>query len=152
VPDDDATLCAAAGNECGTFETIDNCGEMRTVDCGTCSGYLQCNTNQCGCSAPPEVTLQSCIYNGGPKINLQSPTTQVALAYSATSTPPSSCTSSNSVLWPVMGNGINLSWPGPNQCGSYRICSWDGACTSDYSPGATFHICVDSIGQPTCTF
>jgi hypothetical protein len=103
------------------------------------------------CSQPPNVTLQQCVDSGGPKINFYSPTSQVALAFNPSS-PPSSCTTSNSTIHQVFGNGVDLNYPLPNQCGWYRVCAWDPACTNDYATGVTFHICVNSVGQPSCTF
>ncbi len=54
VPDDDASLCAANGAECGSLDISDNCGQARTVDCetGACSASAVCGTNNtCVCSS-----------------------------------------------------------------------------------------------------
>ncbi|RDV39382.1 hypothetical protein DV096_02050 [Bradymonadaceae bacterium TMQ3] len=50
----DETYCADKGAACGTLELpSDNCGQPRTLDCGTCSGNDSCNDqNQCEACQP----------------------------------------------------------------------------------------------------
>jgi hypothetical protein len=37
TPESDAALCTRAGATCGPVTANDNCGDPRTVDCGTCA-------------------------------------------------------------------------------------------------------------------
>ena len=46
----DIDFCAQHGKTCDPFTAVDECGEMRTVNCGTCSGLLSCGSdNTCAC-------------------------------------------------------------------------------------------------------
>ncbi len=38
----DAELCARKQKNCGSYMAADNCGQVRTVDCGSCSGSETC--------------------------------------------------------------------------------------------------------------
>jgi uncharacterized protein YjbI with pentapeptide repeats len=56
LPENDATLCASYGKNCGSFTAVDNCGATRTVaDCGRCTSPLICagggTANVCGSGA-----------------------------------------------------------------------------------------------------
>ncbi|MEZ4442745.1 MAG: hypothetical protein R3B72_26860 [Polyangiaceae bacterium] len=154
TPKTSAQLCNDANAECGTLNTTDGCGQSITTTCGACSGYLSCSANQCTCSAPPDPTSLFCVDSGGPKLNLAAPSGEIALAYAPSGNPtPTSCTSQNSITYQVNGSGVNLPFPvTPNTCGSYRVCSWDPQCSSGYSPGVVFTICVNSVGAPSCAF
>lgn len=58
----DQQFCTANAASCGTISETDGCGNMRTVNCGNCSGYETCGgggvMNQCGCA--PETDEQFC--------------------------------------------------------------------------------------------
>ena len=47
VPEADTTLCMQLGNACEVHMVADNCGMMRSVDCGGCSGGQGCVVGQC---------------------------------------------------------------------------------------------------------
>ena len=47
VPETDAELCAAVGKSCESQTGTDSCGEMRTVDCGTCADGEGCVVGVC---------------------------------------------------------------------------------------------------------
>lgn len=47
VPEADPDFCERQGAGCGEFTSADNCGVMRTVDCGTCPGGAPCVQNVC---------------------------------------------------------------------------------------------------------
>ena len=58
VPEDDTTFCMRQGAGCGTFTSADNCGAMRTVDCGTCPNAEMCTNNVCeGCTPEDDTTF-----------------------------------------------------------------------------------------------
>ena len=47
VSEADTTLCMQLGNACEVHAVADNCGTMRTVDCGACTGGQGCVVGQC---------------------------------------------------------------------------------------------------------
>jgi hypothetical protein len=52
MPESDEEFCTRLGSDCGEVTDADNCGEMRTVACGTCDEPTMCgveNLNVCGC-------------------------------------------------------------------------------------------------------
>jgi hypothetical protein len=53
VSEDDASFCARQGATCGSLSALDNCGAMRTVDCGGCDVGVTCGAsagpNLCAC-------------------------------------------------------------------------------------------------------
>jgi hypothetical protein len=54
VQETDQQLCASIGAECGPVSNVvDNCGVLRTIDCGGCANGGRCNlsSNQCPCVA-----------------------------------------------------------------------------------------------------
>lgn len=61
VPNSDAELCEQAGANCGAIETVDNCGETRAVECGTCTDPETCGgsgtDNVCGCANSDDQAL-----------------------------------------------------------------------------------------------
>lgn len=58
IPDDDATICNAHGASCGQLPMTvkDNCGAMRTVQCGACVGLD--GGEACGLSMANQCTCQ----------------------------------------------------------------------------------------------
>lgn len=60
VPRTDAQLCSSMGHECGRVNTTDNCGQARSLECGTCAGNFTCGllaANQCDCTPEADATL-----------------------------------------------------------------------------------------------
>lgn len=53
-PEAPSAFCARLGKQCGPVTAPNNCGDSRTVDCGSCSNGRVCNanSNQCECPAP----------------------------------------------------------------------------------------------------
>ncbi|MEZ4460662.1 MAG: EGF domain-containing protein [bacterium] len=53
VPESDAAYCARLSATCGALTSVDNCGNARTADCGTCAAPLECGaggtSNVCAC-------------------------------------------------------------------------------------------------------
>lgn len=47
VPEDDAAFCARITDACESQSAADNCGAMRTVDCGACTGGKGCVVGVC---------------------------------------------------------------------------------------------------------
>lgn len=47
VPEADTTLCMQLGSACEAHQIADNCGTMRTVDCGACGAGQGCVLGQC---------------------------------------------------------------------------------------------------------
>ncbi len=47
VPETDAELCAAIGKTCESQTSTDNCGQMRTAECGTCAASEGCVVGVC---------------------------------------------------------------------------------------------------------
>lgn len=65
VPEDDASLCASMGMDCGTVNAPDNCGNFRTVTCGTCEeGYI-CGLEQPNVCKSCEETDEEFCFNKG---------------------------------------------------------------------------------------
>ncbi len=62
-PDSDLVLCTSLGKNCGDLTLNDNCGETRTINCGTCSGDATCGgggaDNVCGGGGGPCVPSTS---------------------------------------------------------------------------------------------
>jgi len=50
TPESDDELCARLGYDCDPVTAADNCGNTRTVDCGTCTAPDTCTDNHCGCT------------------------------------------------------------------------------------------------------
>jgi hypothetical protein len=60
APEDNMTFCMRQGAACGPFTSADNCGIMRTTDCGMCPGGAACNNNVCeGCVPEDDMTFCS---------------------------------------------------------------------------------------------
>jgi len=63
APESDAAFCGRLGAECGGAVGTDNCGTVRVLDCGGCSGGLVCGAQapgRCGrpyCAPEPDATL-----------------------------------------------------------------------------------------------
>lgn len=50
APDSPAAICASYDANCGSLTAEDNCGTMRTVLCGNCTGAAECSPeNRCDC-------------------------------------------------------------------------------------------------------
>lgn len=65
VPEDDASLCASMGMNCGSVNAPDNCGTFRTVACGTCADDERCGLVETNvCSSCIETDQQFCHRNG----------------------------------------------------------------------------------------
>lgn len=47
VPETDAAFCTRVSKTCETVANMDNCGQARTADCGTCTGTDACEANVC---------------------------------------------------------------------------------------------------------
>jgi hypothetical protein len=151
--DTPSQICNNQSWQCGVHAASDSCGDPTSVDCGGCTGYDSCTVGgACICQTVPEVTLGSCVYNGGPKLNLVAPSGEVAIAYApGAGNYPANCNFSNSSIFQVQGSGVNVPFVQPLSCGSFRICSWDPGCNTSYSAGKTITVCVDGVGQPTCS-
>ncbi len=64
-PEADNLFCSRMGKDCGVFVATDNCGDSRTVNCGTCTGDETCGgggvSNVCGIGpCTPETNTQFC--------------------------------------------------------------------------------------------
>lgn len=53
-----AAFCARTGATCGSKTAMDNCGTMRTEQCGMCGAGLACTANACVCA--PETDAAFC--------------------------------------------------------------------------------------------
>ncbi len=42
-----ADFCSRLGDECGDLSAADNCGDSRTVDCGSCGSGYECSSGSC---------------------------------------------------------------------------------------------------------
>ena len=51
-PETRAQLCDRLGAGCDELSAEDNCGQLRTVDCGGCDDDRVCQDNQCACPDP----------------------------------------------------------------------------------------------------
>ncbi len=47
TPENDAGFCSRLTFDCGSVSDTDNCGQPRTVDCGTCVCGFTCAANKC---------------------------------------------------------------------------------------------------------
>ena len=50
TPESDDQFCARLGYDCDPVTAADNCGNQRTVDCGSCTPPDTCTGNLCGCT------------------------------------------------------------------------------------------------------
>lgn len=57
APTPAAAMCADAGSTCGVIDTIDACGNQRSVSCGGCSGAAICVAGGC---CTPQTQAQLC--------------------------------------------------------------------------------------------
>lgn len=59
----EAELCDEAGANCGSIDVRDNCGDERTIECGTCTSPETCGgsgtDNVCGCEGSDDAALCS---------------------------------------------------------------------------------------------
>lgn len=46
-PESDGELCGE--RQCGRLSMVDNCGDERVVDCGSCAAYRDCENHRCVC-------------------------------------------------------------------------------------------------------
>lgn len=60
TPETNAAFCARNSAECGMFSGPDNCGDARTLDCGTCRGG-ECLTNNTCTECVPETDAEFCM-------------------------------------------------------------------------------------------
>ena len=63
VAETNAVFCSRLGKECGSVTANDNCGDSKTVNCGTCTSPEICSSGVCGCTAKTCASLG--IYNCG---------------------------------------------------------------------------------------
>lgn len=52
-------LCAAQNYECGTLETTDECGDLRTIVCGDCPQGQECHDDDNQCTSCPAQSNQA---------------------------------------------------------------------------------------------
>jgi len=65
---------------------------------------------------------------------------------------PASCAGGTFADGVVGSNNFLLAGgPWAGECGSYRLCGFDGACLDDMSAGVVLYVCVDAVGGGTCT-
>ncbi|RDV38050.1 hypothetical protein DV096_09550 [Bradymonadaceae bacterium TMQ3] len=58
IPVYDSQLCEEAGNACGEFSAVDNCGVTReSVHCGSCDVDIPCQNNQCVCTEQTDAQI-----------------------------------------------------------------------------------------------
>ncbi|TXD35384.1 hypothetical protein FRC98_16340 [Lujinxingia vulgaris] len=58
IPVYDSQLCEEAGNACGEFSAVDNCGVTReSVHCGACDVGVPCQNNQCVCTEQTDAQI-----------------------------------------------------------------------------------------------
>ena len=61
IAESDVKFCVRTGRSCGSVVANDNCGQIRTVDCGQCASGQYCDsTNQCACASESIATF--CAY------------------------------------------------------------------------------------------
>lgn len=60
VPETNAVFCSRSSAECGMFTGTDNCGDERTLDCGTCRGG-ECLPNNTCTECVPETDAEFCM-------------------------------------------------------------------------------------------
>jgi hypothetical protein len=157
VPESDAEICEAASAQCGALTRTDRCGVSRTVDCGTCEGFLACGgDNRCGCDAPPPISSVSCIADsiavlfsagGVERLWYVGRRSDVALP------PCGSPTGYTLVSDADRARGrVNLpGGPFPGECWVARFCSEDTRCTESWSDPVDVRFCVTSDGAASCT-
>jgi CubicO group peptidase (beta-lactamase class C family) len=56
APESDMAFCQSAGYACGILTTFDNCGSVRTADCGSCGANASCNSLTWSCACNPGFT------------------------------------------------------------------------------------------------
>ena len=86
-------------------------------------------------------------------LKVTSPSGLVAVTFGSV-TPPASCTGTNSQVHAISGGTVVLGVPGTPGCLLHRVCTYDNACSTKYSPGKLMSRCL-SISQPptmSCTF
>lgn len=69
IPPTDDALCQTHHTECGSLEAQDPCGQLRTLDCGECSGDQSCDDGTCrtpGCDNGAQTGEQTDVDCGGP--------------------------------------------------------------------------------------
>ena len=64
TPETDSEFCDRNNRDCGTYTAEDNCGNTRTVDCGSCGSGEVCENGICVSDCVPE-TCSSLGYNCG---------------------------------------------------------------------------------------
>jgi hypothetical protein len=60
TPESNQVLCARGEATCGSIVTTDNCGNPRTVDCGTCPDAGNCGLDGGSCTCVPDTDQMLC--------------------------------------------------------------------------------------------
>lgn len=60
VPATDKALCTTLNETCGPTSTADNCGTVRSFNCGTCGKGFSCTDHNCIVSCVPETNTAFC--------------------------------------------------------------------------------------------
>src|SRR5690606_19014566 len=63
-PQPDEEFCARHRRNCGTYSAMDNCGDMRTADCGSCADPSVCDPDRNVCDCAGQTDQQFCDDNG----------------------------------------------------------------------------------------
>lgn len=133
VPETDQAFCARATDACETRTAPDNCGAMRTADCGACTGGKGCVVGTCKTPVCSGFTY----------------TTSTLAAFSRTSIEDSILSATAS------GRTVMFSWS-PTSCGAFatyiadEVAPGSGTYTN-YNVAATFTTLGLLNGQDTLT-
>lgn len=141
TPDDDATVCASQGMDCGSVNAPDNCGAFRNLNCGTCGPTDRCGLyefNVCGdCTETDEEfcarNLKGCGNFTGTDLCGSQRTVQCGDCGTGNVCSRNSCIS-------AMGNPLN-----GERCvisaGNYRTCAGDLICIIRASDEVNLNAC-----------
>jgi hypothetical protein len=64
TPESNSTFCTGLGKECGNITANDNCGNSRTVNCGTCRTGETCSNGDCVGGGDTDYTGRTCNIDG----------------------------------------------------------------------------------------
>jgi hypothetical protein len=71
IPESDAQFCTSVGKSCETISGSDNCGALRTADCGTCPTGKGCVDQVCQTPVCTTFNYASAVYTAGSRTGME---------------------------------------------------------------------------------
>jgi hypothetical protein len=136
-PETNTQFCQRLGKNCGTVTNTDNCGNSRSVSCGSCSSPNTCVSNVCSCTAESNSQFCSRLGKNCGTVTANDNCGRSRSVSCGTCTSPATCGGGGTPNVCGTSGGLtwrkaNLTWftsypdPGSEECIKYNGCMWAG--------------------------